>query len=64
MTFEEARDMSSLSKNDLQIIVGGTYMHNSKSYLWIKIRFLAEISQMKYINDQKNDSIININSKK
>ena len=31
-TFEEARDISKMSTPELQIILGGTCLHNSKRY--------------------------------
>jgi len=40
-TFEEAKEVSELNKKlqDLEIVLGGTHIHNSKS-------FLAEVYQL------------------
>ena len=50
-TYEEAREISvTYNSEEDRVILGGTYLHNSKS-------FLAEVSQIKQLSGSKTTAL-------
>ena len=50
-TYEEAKEIATIyNTQDIRVILGGTYVHNSKS-------FIAEISQIKELGKQSRSDI-------